>query len=85
MAGRVPIGIRIRVPVETVARAGWICARLGGRNGCYGKPGPIVIHEGLLRLKTDASRLEPERHCVSREETRPAMTMSYGFELYVSA
>jgi hypothetical protein len=39
-------------PPDCVAWASWICARLGGWNGYYGKPGPIVIHNGLLRLKT---------------------------------
>lgn len=37
-------------PPDSVAWASWICARLGGWNGYYGKPGPIVIHNGLLRL-----------------------------------
>ncbi len=39
-------------PPTTLAWATWICARLGGWNAYYGKPGPIVIHSGLLRLRT---------------------------------
>lgn len=39
-------------PPDSMAWGSWICARLGGWNGYYGKPGPIVIHNGLLRLKT---------------------------------
>ena len=39
-------------PPETLAWASWICARLGGWTGYYGKPGPIVIHNGLLQLQT---------------------------------
>jgi hypothetical protein len=31
--------------------ASWVCARLAGRTGYYGKPGPIVILRGLLRFK----------------------------------
>jgi hypothetical protein len=29
----------------------WVCARLGGWTGYYGKPGPVVIHKGFQRLK----------------------------------
>ena len=29
----------------------WICARLGGWTGYYGKPGPITIYNGFMRLK----------------------------------
>lgn len=39
-------------PPNSLAWASWICARLGGWNGYYGKPGPITIHNGLLRLRT---------------------------------
>jgi hypothetical protein len=35
----------------SLAYASWICARLGGWNGYYGKPGPIVIYNGLLQLR----------------------------------
>lgn len=35
----------------SLAYAAWICARLGGWNGYYGKPGPVVILQGFLRFK----------------------------------
>ena len=38
-------------PKGTLAYATWVCARLGGWTGYYGKPGPIVILQGLLALK----------------------------------
>jgi hypothetical protein len=34
-----------------LAHAGWVCARLGGWTGYYGKPGPVVMLNGLLRLR----------------------------------
>ncbi len=33
----------------TLARAAWIIARLGGWDPYYGKPGPIVMYDGLKR------------------------------------
>lgn len=38
-------------PPGSLAHVTWVCARLGGWNGYYGKPGPITIHHGLLRLQ----------------------------------
>lgn len=38
-------------PPGSLAYASWICARLGGWTGYYGKPGPIVILHGLQSLK----------------------------------
>jgi hypothetical protein len=35
-------------PKGSLAYASWVCARLGGWNGYYGKPGPIVMLEGWL-------------------------------------
>jgi len=35
---------------RTLAWGAWICARLGGWTGYYGKPGPITLHRGRLRL-----------------------------------
>ncbi|HEY5209579.1 MAG TPA: IS4 family transposase [Stellaceae bacterium] len=36
----------------SLAFISWICARLGGWTGYYGKPGPIVLLNGHLQLKT---------------------------------
>jgi len=33
-------------PRRTLAYASWVCARLGGWSGYYGKPGPIVMLRG---------------------------------------
>jgi len=38
-------------PKGSLAYAAWVCARLGGWTGYYGKPGPVVTLQGLLRLK----------------------------------
>jgi hypothetical protein len=35
-------------PTGSLAYAAWVCARLGGWTGYYGKPGPIVMLEGWL-------------------------------------
>lgn len=35
----------------SLAYASWVCARLGGWTGYYGKPGPIVMMQGLRSLK----------------------------------
>ena len=35
----------------SLAFATWVCARLGGWTGYYGKPGPVVILQGYLSLK----------------------------------
>jgi hypothetical protein len=38
-------------PKRSLAYASWVCARLGGWTGYYGKPGPIVMLHGLEALK----------------------------------
>ncbi len=38
-------------PKGSLAYAAWICARLGGWTGYYGKPGPIVILRGLIQFR----------------------------------
>ena len=38
-------------PKGSLAYASWVCARLGGWTGYYGKPGPIVMIHGLQSLK----------------------------------
>ncbi len=35
----------------SLAHAAWVCARLGGWTGYYGKPGPVVMLHGMLRLQ----------------------------------
>ncbi|MBC7950196.1 MAG: transposase, partial [Rhodospirillaceae bacterium] len=39
-------------PKGSLAFATWVFARLGGWNGYYGKPGPIVIYNGLIRYQS---------------------------------
>ncbi len=41
-------------PSASLAYAAWVCARLGGWTGYYGKPGPMVTLNGLLRFKAMA-------------------------------
>jgi len=38
-------------PKGSLAYAAWVCARLGGWTGYYGKPGPIVTLRGLLQFR----------------------------------
>ena len=38
-------------PRGSLAYAAWVCARLGGWTGYYGKPGPIVMLQGWLQLQ----------------------------------
>jgi hypothetical protein len=38
-------------PKGSLAYVASVCARLGGRTGYYGKPGPVVMLRGFLRLK----------------------------------
>ncbi|MGH7593932.1 MAG: IS4 family transposase [Gemmatimonadales bacterium] len=38
-------------PQGSLAYASWVCARLGGWTGYYGKPGPITMMHGLQALK----------------------------------
>ena len=39
-------------PKGSLAYATWVCARLGGWTGYYGKPGPVVLPQGWLELQT---------------------------------
>lgn len=39
-------------PKGSLAYATWVCARLGGWTGYYGKPGPLVILQGWLEIQT---------------------------------
>jgi hypothetical protein len=38
-------------PKGSLAYAAWVCARLGGWTGYYGKPGPIVMLRGLHQFR----------------------------------
>ena len=38
-------------PRGSLAYAAWVCARLGGWTGYYGKPGPIVMLHGWLEIQ----------------------------------
>jgi hypothetical protein len=38
-------------PEGSLAYAAWVCARLGGWTGYYGRAGPIVMLEGWLQLQ----------------------------------
>jgi hypothetical protein len=38
-------------PKGSLAFATWVCARLGGWTGYYGKPGPVVILRGLYQFR----------------------------------
>lgn len=38
-------------PKGSLAYAAWVCARLGGWTGYYGKPGPIVMLRGWLHFQ----------------------------------
>jgi len=38
-------------PKGTLACAAWVCARLGGWTGYYGKPGPVVMLGGLHQFR----------------------------------
>ena len=38
-------------PPGSLAYAAWVCARLGGWTGYYGKPGPVVTLQGYMRLQ----------------------------------
>ena len=38
-------------PKGSLAFAAWVCARLGGWTGYYGKPGPVVMLRGLYQFR----------------------------------
>jgi hypothetical protein len=38
-------------PKGSLAYAAWVCARLGGWTGYYGKPGPVVMLNGLYQFR----------------------------------
>jgi hypothetical protein len=38
-------------PKGSLAYAAWVCARLGGWTGYYGKPGPVVMLDGWMQFQ----------------------------------
>ncbi len=44
-------------PEGSLAYAAWVCARLGGWTGYYGKPGPIVMLNGWTQFQTGKAAL----------------------------
>ena len=49
-------------PPGSLAFATWVCARLGGWTGYYGKPGPITVRNGLLQLRAIQRGYKLRRH-----------------------
>ena len=39
-------------PKGSMAYAAWVCARLGGWTGYYGKPGPVVMLQGWIQFQS---------------------------------
>jgi hypothetical protein len=57
-------------PKGSLAYAAWVCARLGGWTGYYGKPGPLVMLRGWLQfqaMKRGAALLDHLRPGSARE------------------
>ena len=54
-------------PKGSLAYAAWVCARLGGWTGYYGKPGPIVMLQGWLEFQAAkrGATLSPSTQCVN--------------------
>jgi hypothetical protein len=69
----------------SLAYATWVCARLGGWTGYYGKPGPIVILRGLLLFKAMrrgcdvglSMRAGPKRYCPDRRGNSPVTNLMF--------
>jgi hypothetical protein len=45
-------------PKGSLAYAAWVCARLGGWTGYYGKPGPIVMLQGWMQFQTAKNAIQ---------------------------
>jgi len=45
-------------PKGSLAYASWVCARLGGWTGYYGKPGPVVMLLGLTKFQNGKHALQ---------------------------
>jgi len=51
-------------PKKSLAYGAWVCARLGGWTGYYGKPGPVVMLNGWLEIQTIKRGLKMINHDV---------------------
>lgn len=72
----------------SLAHVAWVCARLGGWTGYYGKPGPAVMLGGMLRLRAMiegwrlagntpiAASRPPDIHCCIETELQMPLTGS---------
>ena len=49
---------KILRPKGSLAFAGWVCVRLGGWTGYYGKPSPIVVLPWPAHLPSDPAELD---------------------------
>ncbi len=45
-------------PRGSLAYAAWVCARLGGWTGYYGKPGPIVMLNGWQQIQAGKAAIQ---------------------------
>ena len=52
-------------PKTSLAYAAWVCARLGGWTGYYGKPGPIVMLNGWLQFNAGKAAINALRSAMS--------------------
>jgi len=50
-------------PKGSLAYAAWVCARLGGWTGYYGKPGPVVMFAGWLEFQARKRGADLLKHC----------------------
>jgi hypothetical protein len=57
-------------PKGLLAYGAWVCARLGGWTGYYGKPGPVVMLEGWLEFQARkrGANLLIHRHQATRHD-----------------
>jgi hypothetical protein len=55
-------------PKGSLAYAAWVCARLGGWTGYYGKPGPVVMLEGWLEFQARKRGANLLKHCNQANE-----------------
>jgi Transposase DDE domain len=68
-------------PQGSLAYAAWVCARLGGWTGYYGKPGPIVMPRGCC----DSNRLRragSSGHLPARAKDERQVAISFRYANY---